>query len=161
VTFEEGHVTWHRPSGRGETVELGSDGTFVFEGVHEAGEIMTVVSRSHPLWVLRMPAIGPKQSLDLRFPDAPVREFDVKIKDVDPQALIPIGIAIGDLVVPSGALWQHQRLRDAEAYERGNRSVTFRDILQTGPIEVFTGDDQSRRERLGPGVTELVFTPSQ
>ncbi|MFL6247297.1 MAG: hypothetical protein ACJ74H_14795, partial [Thermoanaerobaculia bacterium] len=153
VPFDEGSVTWHRPSGRGETVDLGSDGTFAFESAHEAGEIMTVVSRSHPLWVLRMPAIGPKQSLELRFPDAPVREFEVKIKDVEPRTITPIGIMIGDLNVPSGALWHHQQLRDLEAN-------VFRDILETGPIEVFVGDDQSRRQRLGPGVTELVFSPA-
>lgn len=159
VPFEEATVSWHRPSGRGETVDLGSDGTFAYESVHEAGEIMTVVSRSHPLWVFRMPAIGPKQSLDLRFPDASAREFDVKIEGVDARTVTSVGMAVGDLVVPSGALSLHQRLRDTEAYIRGNRFATFRDILETGPIEVFTGKEDSPRQRLAPGVTELVFPP--
>lgn len=160
VPFDEGMVSWHRPSGRGETVELAPDGTFAYESAHEAGEIMTVVSRSHPLWVFRMPAIGPKQTLDLRFPDAPVREFDVKMKGIDARTATSVGIAIGDLVVPSGALYHHQRLRDAEAYIHGNRSETFREILETGPIEVFTGKEDSPRQRLVPGVTELVFPAS-
>ncbi len=159
VPFEEGTITWHRPSGRGETIDLAPDGTFAYESVHEAGEIMTVVSRSHPLWVFRMPAIGPKQSLDLRFPDAPVREFQVMMRNVDPRASTPIGIVIGDLVVPSGALWQHQRMRDDEAHIRGNRTITFRDILETGPIDVFAGEADSPRQRLAPGVTELAFPP--
>lgn len=158
MPFDEATITWHRPSGRGETIEVASDGTFAYESVHEAGEIMTVVSRSHPLWVFRMPAIGPKQSLDLRFPDGPAREFDVKIMDADTRASTPIGIAIGDLIVPPGALWQHQRLRDGELNVRGNRSIAFRDILETGPIEVFAGEPDTPRQRLGAGITELVFS---
>jgi hypothetical protein len=159
VPFVEGTVTWHSPSGRGgETVELGPDGTFVYEHTHEVGEIMTVVSRSHPLWIWRMPDLAPRQTLELRFPDAPARTFDVTIEGVDDRELTPLGMSIGDLLVPAGALFQHQHLRDSQISIRGNRSAAFRDILETGPIEIFAGPPDSPRKRLMPGVTKVVVS---
>lgn len=160
VPFDDGFVFWHSASGRDETAELAPDGTFVYEGSHEPGTTIAVVSRSHPLWVLRMPAVAPRQSLDLRFPEAPVREFWVGIEGVDTRIVTPIGITIGNLLVSPGALPQHQRLRDSSSTIRGNRSVTFKDILETGPIEVFAGAVDSPHQRLGPGVTELILSPS-
>jgi hypothetical protein len=161
VPFDEGTVTWHRPDGRvDETVDVAPDGSFAHERSHEPGQIMTVVSRSHPLWILRMPQVAPRQTLDLRFPDAPARTFDVKVEGVEASAEHTIGVSVGGLVVPLGALSQHQRLRDGHLRIRGNRSETVHDILETGPIEVFTGAPEWPRTRLMPGVTELVLTPS-
>jgi hypothetical protein len=161
VPFDEGTVTWHSPSGRGgETVELAPDGTFVYEHTHQPGEVMTVVSRSHPLWAWRMPDLAPRQTIEVRFPDATARTFDVTIEGADGAAMTPIGMSIGDLLVPAGALFQHQRLRGSQMSIRGNGSATFRDILETGPIEVFAGAPASPRKRLMPGATEVVVTPA-
>ena len=163
MPFDEGTVNWQSASGRGgETVDLAPDGTFFYERTHEPGEIMTIVSRSHPLWVLRMPALAPRQSLELRFPDAPVRELTVRLEGADARVMTPIGLAVGDLVVPSGALLAHQRLRGSSASILGDRRsfLPFRDILETGPIEVFAGPPDAPRKRLTPGITELVLSLS-
>lgn len=160
VPFDDGYVSWYSASGRGESVELAPDGTFFYESSHEPGETMAVVSRSHPLWVVRMPAMAPRQSFEMRFPDAPVRGFWVGIKGVDNSIVTTVGIAIGDLLVPAGALQHHQRLRNSKSSVRGSLSMTFADILETGPIEVFAGSPDSPRQRLAPGVTELILSPS-
>ena len=152
VPFDDGLVMWLRAGGRGESVDIGPDGTFAYESMHDAGEIMVVVSRSHPLWVLRMPEVGPRQTLDLRFPDAPVRMFDVKVEGADRNTQATIEISVGGLAVPSGAFWEHQRLRGGQTRIMGNRVETVHDILETGPIEV-------NGTRLMPGVTELVLKP--
>jgi hypothetical protein len=161
MPFDEATVNWQSASGRGgETVELAPDGTFFYERAHEAGEIMTIVSKSHPLWVLRMPALAPRQSLDLRFPDAPVREFTVRLDGADARKPTSIGLAIGDLVVPAGALFLHQSLRGSSVSLIPDKRLflPFRDILETGPIELFAGPASSPRKRLTPGVTELVLS---
>lgn len=160
LPFDEGTVTWHAPHGRGETVELAPDGSFAYESAHEAGEIMTVVSRSHPMWVLRMPAVEGRQTLALTFPNAPARTFDVKIAGVDPSTVTSIGMTIGGLPVPSGALFHHQRLRGGQDRIRGNRVQTMFDILESGAIELFADRPDAPRTRLLPGVTEVVLSPA-
>lgn len=158
VPFDDGSLGWYTPEGKGiEQVDLGPDGTFVYERSHEPGETMVVVSRSHPLWIFRAPAVDPRKTLEIRFPDAPVREFEVSIQGADVRSVTPIGIVVGGMMVPSGALFLHQQLRESRMHIRGSGSMMFRDFAETGPIDVFAGPLDSPRKRLTPGVSEVVF----
>lgn len=158
VPFDDGSLGWYTQEGKGiEQVDLGPDGTFVYERSHEPGETMVVVSRSHPLWIFRAPAVDPRQTLEVRFPDAPIREFEVTILGADTRTVTPVGIVVGGMMIPSGALDHHQTLRERRMHIRGSGSMMFRDFAETGPIDVFAGALDSPRKRLTSGVTELVF----
>lgn len=158
LPFDDANVSWYTAAGRFiESAELTPDGTFVYERAHEPDEIMAVVSRSHPLWILRAPTVAQRQPLELRFPDVPVRYVAVRIEGTEDRANHLVGAVIGGLVVPSSALGQHQRMRNAYLSIRGNRSVTLRDLAETGPIEVFVSPPESPHQKLLPNVTELGF----
>jgi hypothetical protein len=71
--FDRAIVTWYSPAGyETERADIGADGTFVYANRHPSEETMTVVSASHPLWVLRAPATEGRASISLRFPTGPV-----------------------------------------------------------------------------------------
>jgi hypothetical protein len=177
--FESGVVVWQSAGGvETERADLAPDGTFVYTNSHEAGEIMAVASLSHPLWVLRAPAAVRAQMMEVRFPDtAWVRTFDVGLKGVPSGAATYIGIVIGGLLVPQGALRTHQDLRELPSLVRVGTSQTYRDIAETGPIEILRGPTVNEvpsrgrsidplmlpmaanapRQRLLPGMTVVVF----
>jgi hypothetical protein len=178
--FESGAVVWFSPAGsETEHVELAADGTFVYTRSHAADETMAVVSASHPLWVQRAPAASGRESLTLPFPAAPPVAFDVWIAAaIAPRESREIGVAIGGVRVPQPVLAYHQTLRHDPPLLRGSGPQHFRDLLATGTIEVLLGPrpeevaSRSRgldvfalphyadvpRQRLEPGVTDVVFT---
>lgn len=139
--FAEATVVWFSPTGsETERAELAADGTFVHTNWHTPDETMAVVSASHPLWVLRAPATERRQSITLRFPDAPPAAFDVWLAAAVPPAQTRyIGIAIGGIRVPQPVLAQHQTLRGDPPLLRGAGPQHFRDLLATGPIDVLLG----------------------
>ncbi|HUP46538.1 MAG TPA: hypothetical protein VM779_13615, partial [Thermoanaerobaculia bacterium] len=137
---------WFSPSGtESERAEVAPDGTFVYGGAHGPDETMVVVSLSHPLWVARAPGLERHQTITLRFPPAPVRTFEVSVSGAVERENRHIGIVIGGVRVPQPALRQHQFLRGEPALLRGNGPLRFRDLAETGPIEVL----------LGPGAGEV------
>jgi hypothetical protein len=90
-----------------------------------------------------------------------------------------IGIVIGGILVPQSALRVHQELHEEESLVRGDRAMMkLRRIAETGPIDVILGptvneipsrgrvfdplllprSDEPPRQRLAPGMTEIVFT---
>lgn len=158
IPFDEGKLSWFTAEGRPiEGVDLAPDGTFVYERSHQPGETMVVVSLSHPLWIFRAPAIEPRQTFEIRFPDVRVREFEVSVLATDPRKITLIGMVVGGMLVPSGSLEHHQRLRESRLHIRGSDSIMFRGIAETGPIDVFAGPVDSPHQRLTSGLTELVF----
>jgi hypothetical protein len=181
VPFDEASVVWFSPAGaETERAELFEDGTFVYMNSHTPDETMAIVSASHPLWVLRTPAIERRASLNLRFPDAPVVAFNVQLTAARSSSeLRYIGVMIGGIRVPHPVLAQHQDLRNEHDLLRGVGPQHFRDLLATGPIDVLLGpvreevDRRMRildifaleqyakvpRQRLEPGMTDVVFTP--
>lgn len=139
--FDGGAILWMSPAGNEtERAELAPDGTFVFMNVHEAGEVMAVVSFSHPLWVVRTPTLGEgRETFEIAFPNAPVREFDVVIRGRGIGPATYIGIVVGGVPIPQAALRTHQMLRELEPLTFVGGRTTYRDILETGPIEVLRG----------------------
>ncbi|HUE95764.1 MAG TPA: carboxypeptidase-like regulatory domain-containing protein, partial [Longimicrobiaceae bacterium] len=177
--FDDGWVLWFSPSGvERERGELAADGTFVYDGSRSPDETMVVVSRSHPLWVTRPPALERRETIALRFPDAaPAREFDVAVTGADPRDSRHIGIAVADVRVPQPAFRFHQTLRGLPALIRGSGPLRIRDLAETGPIEVLLGPTAGEvpgrmagidlfalppfagvpRRRLTPGATVITF----
>jgi len=146
--FESGVVVWFSPGGiETERADLAADGTFVYTNWHIPEETMAVVSLSHPLWVLHSPAIDRRETITIRFPDAPVRSFGVSIATSNQRNSWHVGVAIGGVRVPQPALAIHQALRRELTVMRAGKSLQFRDLLATGPIDVI----------LGPTVEELSF----
>ena len=156
--FVSGTVMWFSPAGsETERAELAADGTFVHTNWHTPDETMAVVSASHPLWVLPAPATERRQSIGLRFPDAPSAAFEVWLTAaVPPNETRSIGILIGGVPVPQPALAQHQTLRLDPPLLRGSGPQRFRDLLATGPIDVQLDDET--RQRVGVGEKDVVFT---
>lgn len=162
--FESGAVFWFAPDGREtERTDLGADGTFFYNGWHAPEETMAVVSLSHPLWVLHSPAIGRRETISIRFPNALPRTFDVLLATADTRSW-HIAIAIGKLRVPQPVLALHQTLRREQAMVSVRGPVHFRDVLESGPIEVFVGSsvrelasDAAPHQPLMPGATQIVF----
>jgi hypothetical protein len=138
---------------------------------------MVVVSLSHPLWVARSQAVERHQSLQLRYPDTRARTFEVSIPGADRRDNRHIGLNIGGVRVPQPPLRQHQFLRGQAQTIRGSGPIVFRDIAETGPIEVLLGPlttevstaaggmdlfalppfDASPRKPLEPGANAIVF----
>ncbi len=178
--FDSGVVVWFSPTGsETERADLAADGTFVYTNWHTRDETMAVVSASHPLWVLRAPATERRQSISLRFPNAPAVAFEVWLAaSVRPGETRYIGVAIGGVRVPQPVLAQHQALRRDPTMMRGAGPQPFRDLLGTGPIEVLLGPTLEEvavraraldffalpqfadvpRQRLEPGTSDVVFT---
>lgn len=177
--FDNGAVFWY--SNRGieiERAELAPDGTFVYGGSHEAGETMVVVSLSHPLWVSRSPSVERHQPLELRFPGAPIRTFDVSLPGADWRDQRHVGVIVGGLRIPQPALRVHQALRGQAQTMRGEGPMVFRDIAETGPVEVLLGPlttavangsigtdlfaippfNESPRKPLQPGASSVVLS---
>lgn len=176
--FESGAVFWFSSSGNEtERAELAPDGTFVWATAHDPDETMAVVSLSHSLWVLRAPSVERRQTIELRFPDRPAREFDVVVRGADRRDSRHIGVVIGGVRAPQPALRQHQFLRGLTPVVRGVGPLRIRDIAETGPIDIILGpaveEVSSRaggmdffalaafgdapRQRLAPGATSIVL----
>jgi hypothetical protein len=176
--FDEASLIWFTPAGEEtERAELAEDGSFFYVRSHAADETLAVVSRSHPLWVLRAPDVGRGQTIELRFPDAaPSRTFDI-LSNGDPQKSRYIALFAGAMLIPFGALQTHQQLRKLPALLRGPGPMTIRDIAETAPISVALGPFSEEvpgrvrdpfalpryetvpRKKLESGVTRLILGP--
>lgn len=150
--FDSGVVVWFSERGREtERADLAPDGTFVYSNWHTPDETMTVVSLSHPLWVLRSPAIDRREAIALQFPKAPLRTFSVAVS----RDSWPIAVAIGGVRIPPPVLAMHQTLRRDAVLARAGKPMQIRDLLATGPIDVFL---DTLTERLAPDQTQVTFT---
>lgn len=138
--FDNASIIWFSPAGtETERADVGPDGTFVYSSSHENSETMSVISMSHPLWTTRAPATGRRETMEVRFPDASPREFDVFVDRGDPRVTRHIGMLIGGVRVPLPVLREHQRMRRQPATIRGAGPVHFTAIAETGPIDVVLG----------------------
>jgi hypothetical protein len=177
--LESGMVLWMSPAGtETERAELAPDGTFVYSSVHAPDETMAVVSLSHPLWVLRTPAVAARQELVARFPDtAPRRTIAVILRGAGHRTGTFVGLMIGGVLVPNAALKVHQTLRELPYVVSTDRLLNLRDLAETGPIDVLLGPTvnevptrgrpfdpmllpgrvEAPRQRLAPGMTQVVF----
>lgn len=178
--FQGGAVVWFSADGlQTERADLAADGTFVYGNRHTPDETMAVVSASHPLWVLRSPATEGRESISVRFPDAPAAAFDVWRAAAVPQDETRyINVAVAGVRVPQPVLAEHQALRRDPPLMRGAGPHRFRDLLATGTIDVILGprveEVPSRarsmdlfalpqfaggpRQRLEPGTADVVFS---
>jgi hypothetical protein len=173
--FEAGRVTWLSADGiETEHADVAPDGTFIYSNTHEAGETMAVTSFSHPLWVFRMPPVARRQTMELPFPMVPTRAFEVSVAN---ERATFIGLMIGGLLVPQVALRHHQMLRELPGFARSRHPMSFRDIAETGLIDILLGpanadtpsygrvidplllsiSAKAPRKRLEPGVTTIAF----
>jgi len=139
--FENATIFWFTSAGvETERADLAPDGTFHFEQTHYRDETMTVVSQSHPLWILRAPPVERATPLQVRFPDSgPQRDAEVSIDGLPARMVTPIGIAIGGLRVPQPALTQHLALRNAAPVVRGSGPMLIPAIAETAPIDILRG----------------------
>lgn len=139
--FVNGLIFWFNSAGaETEHVDLAPDGTFHFEQTHYRDETMTVVSASHPLWILRAPPVEKATPLQVRFPDtAPQRDAEVTIFNTPPRMVTAIGVTIGGLRVPQPALAQHLALRGTAPIVRGGRPLLVPALAESGPIDILRG----------------------
>jgi hypothetical protein len=154
--FANGMIFWFSSTGAEmERAELAPDGTFHFEQTHYRDETMTVVSSSHPLWILRAPPVEKATPLQVRFPDAaPQRDAEVVIYNMPARVVTVIGVAIGGLRVPQPALAQHLGLRGAAPLVRGGGPLLVPALAESGPIDILRGPSGQQR----PGqVTDILI----
>jgi hypothetical protein len=139
--FVNGMVFWFNSSGAEmERAELAPDGTFHFEQTHYRDETMTVVSASHPLWILRAPPVEKATPLQVRFPDgAPQRDAEVTIYNMTTRMVIPIGVAIAGFRVPQPALVQHLALRGTAPLVKAGGPLLIPGLAESGPIDILRG----------------------
>lgn len=138
--FDDGSVVWFSAAGEEtESADLWPDGTFFYVNSHTPDETMAIVSRSHPLWALRAVSASRGRTLEIPFPDVPGRTFEITHASGDRQITRMIGIAVGRMRIPQGALRAHQSLRDLPYVLRGPGPLVIRDIAETGPIDVTLG----------------------
>ena len=174
--FANGTIFWFNMSGvETERAELAPDGVFHFEKAHYRDETMTVVSASHPLWILRAPTVERATPLQVRFPDsAPQREAEVTIINMPARAVMQIGITIGGLRVPQPALVQHLALRGTAPLVSTGVALLVPAMAESGPIDILRGSAAFQRpgfvmdimlrnfgpiatKRLEPGSTAVTF----
>jgi len=173
--FEAGTIFWFSSAGvETERADLAPDGTFHFERTHYRDETMTVVSLSHPLWILRAPPVEKATPLQVRFPDsAPPRDAEVAIENMSARVVTLIGVAIGNLRVPQPALAHHLALRDTSPLLRAGGPLVVPALAETGPIDILRGPSGMLRppqvvdvtrnfapvatQRLEAGKTTVVF----
>ncbi|HEX3070127.1 MAG TPA: hypothetical protein VHX14_16290 [Thermoanaerobaculia bacterium] len=139
--FVNGMIFWFNSSGvEMERAELAPDGTFHFEQTHYRDETMTVVSASHPLWILRAPPVEKATPLQVKFPDsAAQRDAEVTIYNMRGQMVIPIGVTIGGWRVPQPALVQHLALRGTSTLVKGGGPLLVPGLAESGPIDILRG----------------------
>lgn len=173
--FERGTVIWTTTGGaETERAELAPDGTFNFEQPHYRDETMTVVSASHPLWIVRAPLVERRKPLEVRFPDgAPVRAVDVYIEGIAQRFVTLAGVTIGGLRVPAAAFALHQSLRDDQPLVHGSGPLHLAALAETGPIEILRGPTVMpvvaaqavrefvpvAKEPLRPNAEKVIFGP--
>lgn len=153
--FEGGTIFWFSSAGvETERADLAPDGTFHFEQTHYRDETMTVVSLSHPLWILRAPQAERAIPLQVRFPDTkPQRDAEVVIHNLPARMVTLIGVAIGGLRVPQPALVQHLALRGIAPLVRGDSPLLIPALAESGPIDILRGPSSLPRQ---PQLTEIV-----
>ncbi len=139
--FENATIFWFNAAGaETERADLAPDGTFHFEQTHYRDETMTVVSASHPLWILRAPPVEKATPLQVRFPDAaPQRDAEVTIYNVTPRSVTIVGVAIGGLRVPQPALVQHLALRGVAPLVNGGGPFLIPALAESAPIDILRG----------------------
>ena len=139
--FANGTIFWFSSAGvETERADLAPDGTFHFERTHYRDETMTVVSLSHPLWIMRAPPVERATPLRLRFPEAaPSRDAEVVMKCLPSRIVTLIGVAIGGLRVPQPALVQHLALRGVVPLVKDAGTLLMPAFAETGPIDILRG----------------------
>jgi len=139
--FENGMVFWYSASGSEiERADIAPDGTFAFDADHYRDETMTVVSSSHPLWILRPPTVERSRTLQINFPDtAPIRQAEATILGMPARATTVFGVAIGALRVPQPVLAQHQARRSLTTVVQGEGPLLIPALAETGPIDILRG----------------------
>ncbi|HYH07991.1 MAG TPA: hypothetical protein VEK11_13110 [Thermoanaerobaculia bacterium] len=134
-----------------EAVSVDADGNFKHRRPHGANERAVFVSASHPLAVLSLPATGP---LRLRVPAAPVR--DVAIRTAA-DAEYELGVAIGAVIVPAGALARHQTMRGRMPFTANGEAVLL-SLVESAPIVVYRGFSRlARPPHLPPGADPFAM----
>jgi hypothetical protein len=153
--FENATIFWFSSAGvETERADLAPDGTFHFEQTHYRDETMTVVSLSHPLWILRAPPVERATPLQVRFPDsAPQRDAEVTIANIPARMVTPIGVAIGGLRVPQPALVQHLALRGVAPLVTGGGPLVIPALAESAPIDILRGPSVLQRSSQFTDVT--------
>lgn len=137
--MDDGSVTWYGADGMlRESVYVKPDGTFRFGMHHQPGEILTVASRSHPLYVTRQVIpTSDKQAFEIAFPPAPERSFVVVRGAQDTGGPKYVSVAVGGVPAPLGIFERYLGKRAAaQPYLGPGSSVEIPSILATGPIEL-------------------------
>jgi hypothetical protein len=140
LPFDRGSISWFNAGGSlTEATELDPDGNFIYSGQHGPDETMAVVSASHPLWVVRAPAMPRHEVFTVPFPAMSRREFDITIPGTNPDVSTYVGLVVGGVRVPYPALRAHQTLRNLPSLVPGSGPLHIRDLGETGSIDVILG----------------------
>jgi hypothetical protein len=160
--IEQGKVVWYSPDGRmTEVVEVSSDGSFSYKQEHAPGELLFVIGTNAPLFATRQPNLLDGAVLEIDYPAAAVKSFEVALAPGANPDQGFMTIAIGDIVVPLDVFGWHGSRRVAGNI--GRVSTTPRpvpDILATGSIAfLFATDVWAQTNWPGDG-RDLFNTPA-
>lgn len=114
-----------------EAAAVDSEGRFRHRIRHTPDRYGVFVSANGPLVVLPVPAVEP---LRLHVPSIPPRPIVVRT----PGAVHEIGLAIGGVIVPQGAMSRHMSLRGRAPWTSDGEMVIPM-VLETAPITVYRG----------------------
>lgn len=158
--LENGVVAWFGPTGGlTDYAEIKEDGSFTYKKEHSPGEPLFVIAANAPLWATRHPLIREDEILELRYPDAPVRSFDVSLA---PGANEERGLAtlvIGDITVPRTALGWHASRRRISMGVVTKQPTPISDILATGPIAFLFASDVFIQANMTPD-GDVFYSPA-
>jgi hypothetical protein len=139
----------------GETTEaaaVASDGAFKFRRPHGPQEYALFISRNQPLAAMAVPPAGAAR---LTLPRGRVRSLTIRSSSVEDYE---VGLALGDLIIPSAVLSRHQAFRGASTYTQGGQLV-LREFIESARPIVYRGYSLTNRPPTIPVQVDVFTRP--
>lgn len=139
----------------GETTEatmVAPDGAFRFRRIHRPPEYALFISRNQPLAAIPVPPAGAAR---LILPRGRVRSLTVRSSGTEDHE---VGLALGDLVIPSAILSRHQAFRGASTYTQGGELV-LREFIESARPTVYRGYSLTNRPPTIPVQVDVFTRP--
>lgn len=139
-------LMWVTPDGRVTEVDaVHDDGSFRYGTAHAAPEHVVLVSASHPLTALPIPAR--EDGLKIAVPSGPLRAIRITLSPRTPAANALVGLRIGGMPIPYEAFSRHQVMRGLDQEVRNRGPLVVPDVLATDVVTVQRGPDPDQLPR--------------
>lgn len=158
--LQDAVVAWFGPNGGlTEYASIKGDGSFTYKKDHTEGEPLFVIASNAALWATRHPRIRDDEVLELRYPEAPVRWFEVSLSPDAPADRGLMTLVIGDITVPRTALIWHGSRRGLPMSVVTKQPSPVSDILATGPVVFLFASDLFIQANMLPG-GDVFYSPA-